>query len=125
MKRSKLPTRFVKKSEVSRKAYTAKSIYCVNLLWKTKTEYFVNIKINNIADNKRFWQTVKYLFSEKINRKETIDLIDIGVTLSNEEKIAEMFNNYFCNMAKSLSLPQNPFTKELSVELCNDLVNLY
>ena len=63
MKRSKLRNSFL--TEVSRKAYTAKSIYGVNLLWKTKIEYFVNIKINNIADNKKFWQTVKSLSLRK------------------------------------------------------------
>ena len=59
MKRSKLRNSFLTK--VSRKAYTVKSISGVNLLWKTKIEYFANIKINNIADNKKFWQTVKSL----------------------------------------------------------------
>ena len=35
--------------------------YCGNVLKKTKGQYFANIKINNIADNKKFWQTVKSL----------------------------------------------------------------
>ena len=49
MKRSKLRNRFIKKSEVSRKVYTAQKIYYVNLLRKTKRKYFANVKINNIA----------------------------------------------------------------------------
>ena len=126
MKRSKLRNRFLKeKSEVSRKAYNIQRNYCVNLLRKTKREYFANIKINNIADNNKFWQTVKPLFSDKINHRETINLIDNEVTLSNDEEIAETFNKYFCNIAKNLSLPENPSIKEPSVELLLTLLNLY
>ena len=40
-----------------------------------------------------------------------------GVTLSNDEEIAETFNKYFCNIAKNLSSPENPSIKEPSVEL--------
>ena len=58
-KRFKLRNRLLKeKSEGSRKAYTTQRNYCVNLLRKTKREYLANIKINNITDNKTFWQTV-------------------------------------------------------------------
>ena len=91
---------------------------------KTKREYFANIKINNIADNKKFWQTVKPLFSDKINHRETINLIDNKVTLSNDEEIAETLNKYFCNIAKDLSLPENPSINEPSVELFTDPVIL-
>ena len=77
MRRSKLCNRFLKeKSEVFRKAYTTQRNYCVNLLRKTKREYFTNIKISNIADNKKFWQNFKHPFVDKINHKETIHLID-------------------------------------------------
>ena len=125
MKRSKLRNRFLKeKREVSRKAYNKQRNYCVNLLRKTKREYFMNIKTNNIADSKKFWQTVKPLFSDKIYHRETINLIDNEVTLSNDEEIAETFNKYFCNIAKSLSLPEIPSIKEPSVGLFTDPVIL-
>ena len=102
MKRSKLRNRFLKeKTEASRKAYNIQRNYCVNLLKKTKREYFANIKINNIADNKKFWQTVKPLFSDKINHRETINLIDNEITLSNDEEIGETFNKYFVILLKT------------------------
>ena len=81
MKRSKFSNRFLKeKSQVSKKACNIQRNYCVYLLRKTKREYFANIKISNIVDNKKFWQTVKPLFSVKINHRETINLIDNEVT---------------------------------------------
>ena len=78
MKKSKLRHRLLKeKSEVSRKGYTTQRNYCVNLLTKTKREYFANVKINDIADNKKFWQTVKPLFSSfsnKINHDKKLQI---------------------------------------------------
>ena len=125
MKRSKLRNRFLKeKSEASRKAYNIQRNYCVNFLKKTKRKYFANIKINNIADNKKFWQTVKLLFSDKVIHRETINLIDNQITLSNDEEIAETFNKYFWNIAKNVSLPESPSIKEPSVELFSDPVIL-
>ena len=47
-----------------------------------------------------------------------------GVTLCNDEEIAETFNKYFCNIAKNLSPPENPSIKEPSVELFTDPVIL-
>ena len=121
MKRSKLRNRFLKeKTEASRKACNIQRNYCVNLLKKIKREYFANIKISNIADNKKFWQTVKPLFSDKINHRETINLIDNEIIFSNDEEVAETFNKYFCNIAKNISLPESPSIKEPLAELFTD-----
>ena len=59
-----------------------------------------------------------------MNHRKNIDLTDKGVTMSNDEKIAEIVNKYFCNIAKSLSLPENPSIKMSSGELFTDPVNL-
>ena len=45
-----------------------------------------------------------------------------GVTLSNDEEISETFNKCFCNIAETLSLPENASIKEPSVELFTDPV---
>ena len=62
------------------KAYTTQRNYCVNLLRKTRREYFANMKINHIVDIRKFWQTVKLLFSDKINHRDTINLIGNRIT---------------------------------------------
>ena len=59
---------------------------------ETKSKYFANKKLNNIADKRKFQQTVKPLFYDKVNHKEIRDLIDDGVTLSNDEEVAENFH---------------------------------
>ena len=48
--------------------------YCVNLVRRTKKNYFANISIIPITDKKKFWKTVKPLFSNKISLKDTIKL---------------------------------------------------
>ena len=98
MRRSNYAIFLKEKSEVS---YTTQRNYCVNLLRKTKRECFANIKINNITDNKKFWQTVKPLFSDKINHRETINLIDNEVTLYNDEEITETSINIFVILLKT------------------------
>ena len=102
MKRSKLHKIFVKeKSEASRKAYNIQRNYCVNPLKKTKRDYFENIKINNIADNKKFWQTVKPLFSDKINHRETIKLIDNELLYLMMKKLQKHSINIFVTLLKT------------------------
>ena len=51
-------------------------------------------------------------------------MTDNGVNLSNDDEIAETLNIYFCNIAKSLSLLENPSIQEPSTELFNDPVKL-
>ena len=48
--------------------------YCVNLVRRTKKNYFANISIIPITANKKFWKTVKPLLSNKISLKDTIKL---------------------------------------------------
>ena len=67
----------------------------------------------------------KTLFSDRINNKETINLIDNGVNLCNDEEITETFNKSFCKIAKKLSLPENLSIKEPSVKLFTDPVKLH
>ena len=84
-------------------------------------EYFANIKINNIADNKNFWQTVKPLFSDKINHRETIKLIDNELLYLMMKKLQKHSINIFVTL-HYLSLPESPSIKEPSDELFTDSV---
>ena len=75
MTRSRLRNKYLKseKSADSKIAYDKQRNYCVNLLRRTKKNYFANINISSIADNMRFWKTVKPLFLDKISHKELIN----------------------------------------------------
>ena len=46
-------------------SYKKQRNICVNLLRKTKKEYFENINVKEINDNKKFRKTIKLFFSNK------------------------------------------------------------
>ena len=39
--------------------------FCVKLLCNTKRNYFANLNLENISDNRKFWKTIKPYFSKK------------------------------------------------------------
>ena len=77
MNRSRLKNRFLKNpNEENKLKYNKQRNYCVNLLRKVKRNYYSNLNIKNITDNKKVWNTVQPLFSEKSNSGENITLIE-------------------------------------------------
>ena len=46
-----------------------------------------------VIDNKKFWKSVKPLFSNKIKTKDNLRLIEDGITITNECELANNFNN--------------------------------
>ena len=111
MKRSRLRNKFLSdRTEKSRKEYKKQQNFSVNLLKTAKKEHFANLDINCISDNKKFWRTVKPLFSNKVKSKATIKLVENDKMIDDETKIAKIFNEYFVNIVKKLAL----ITKEQS-----------
>ena len=98
MMRSKLRNKFLQdKHEKSRNDYRKQRNLCVGLFRRAKQQYFSSLDLNLIADNKKFWKTVKPLFSDKISHKD----ID-GKMITEDLPIAEIFNNYFSNISRGL-----------------------
>ena len=103
MIRSTLRNKFLKdKNEQSRNDYKKKTQLYVALDHMAKQQYFSSLDLNLIADNKKFWKTVKSLFSDKISHKDIISLTEDGKTIPEDLQIAEIFNNYFSNVVRSL-----------------------
>ena len=65
-----------KKSEENSKNYKQQRNCCTKLLRKTKMEYFQNIDVNKVNDNKMFWKAVKPRFSNKCKTANTIILTE-------------------------------------------------
>ena len=77
MKRSRLRNKFLNtKSDIDRKAYNKQRNLCVSLIRQGKKDFFNNISTRDITDNKIFWKTVKPLFTDKIQTKFKITLIE-------------------------------------------------
>ena len=57
---------------------------CVTLLRKSRREYYQNLSVENICDNKNFWQIVKPLMYNKIMSSEKITLSEGTKILKND-----------------------------------------
>ena len=68
MTRSHLRNKFLKTKTDAKRKEEKKSKqrnYCVSLFRREKKSFFNNLDTKKIVDNKRFWQTVKPLFSDE------------------------------------------------------------
>ena len=71
MNRSKLLNKFRKdKTKENKDAYNKQRNFCVGLMRKTKKDFYNNLDVKNITDNKQFWKTVKPFFSDKLIKDE-------------------------------------------------------
>ena len=57
--------------------------------------YFNNLNIRNITDNKQFWKTMKPFFYSKVGDNERISLIEGDKVVSEVREVAETFKSYF------------------------------
>ena len=93
MLRTKLRNQFLKKRTLqARTKYKKQRNICVSLVKKAKQNYYENLDLKDINDNKKFWATVKPLFSNKIKSAENIFLDESGEIIRNEVKVANVFN---------------------------------
>ena len=77
MNRSRLKNRYYKNKTLENwEKYTRIRNICVKMTLKAKKSYFNNININSLVDNKKFWKTVKPLFSDKCTNKSKIMLVE-------------------------------------------------
>ena len=57
-----------------------------------------------MSDNKKFWQIVKPLFSNKVKAKTTIKLVENNEIIDDEIEISKLFNEYFVNIVRKLGI---------------------
>ena len=105
MKRTMLLNKFRKdNSHENHIAFKKQRNYCVKLLRDTKKSYFSNLDPSNIANNKKFWKTVKPLFSDKTVTSDDILLTEKDNIISDSKSIAEIFRDFFSNAVKNLNI---------------------
>ena len=74
---------------------------------KEKKCFFSNLNLNNFMDNKKFWNTVKPLFSETGGGSRKITLVKNDKIISNDDEVAETFNKFFQKSVESLDINEN------------------
>ena len=117
MHRSKFKNRFNKcRTHENWCNYKTQRNYCVSLLRKTKQQYFKNLNLNDVTDNKTFWRTIKPYFNEKRSGSDKIVLSVNESVLTNEKEIANTINNYFVNITKILNLKPHTASNTMDIE---------
>ena len=74
-----------------------------------KKEYFRNINVISISNNKTFWKIVKLNFDKK-NKTKKIILVENEEIISENIQTVEVFNNYFVTIVRDLNIPNISFT---------------
>ena len=105
MNRSRLLNRYRKeKTEATRSAYKRQKNFCVKLLRKTKKEFYNNLNVKYITENKLFCNTIKPSFTDKTLKDERITLVENNKVVSDESKLVEIFSKYFRNTVRNLEI---------------------
>ena len=75
MLRSKLSNKFLKdKTNEARIKYRKQRNICVHLLRRAKRNYYNDLDLSNVTDNKKFWKIIRPFFGNKIKIKNRITL---------------------------------------------------
>ena len=75
---------------------------CVTLLRKSESEYYQNLSVENLCDNKKFWKVVKPLLCNKIMSSKKIALVEGTKILKNDKETAKVLNNFFSVIIQNL-----------------------
>ena len=108
MRRTQLQNKYFKfRTQEHLEAFKRQKNYCNRLYKRERKQYYYNLNLNNITDNKKFWKTMKPLFSNKGGVKENIVLVEGDRIINEDAELAQTFNNFFDNAVKSLGITEN------------------
>ena len=108
MRRSYLRTKYLKdKHPDSFEAFKKHKNFTNRLLKREKKRYFANLRLDKYTDNKKFWNTVKPLFSNGVPGGQKITLVEGDDIISDDKDIAETFNKFFVDAVSSLDIKTN------------------
>ena len=106
-KRTRLRKKFLKnRTESNRVPYNKERNFCVSLLRKAKKDYYGNLNEKDVIDNKKFWKTVKPLFSDKVKSSEKITLVHEDKIITTDDENGKILNSFFSNVIKHLKIPE-------------------
>ena len=105
MKRSRLKKRANKSGTTNdREQYKKQRNKVIKLNREAKRKCYQSLDANSVDNDKKFWKTVKPMFSNGNPMTDKIILIERGEIISNDQMIAECFNDHFVNITDSLGL---------------------
>ena len=87
--------------------YKKQRNFFINLLRKTKTEYFQKLNVKDLSDNRKFWKTIKPFFSNKGLNSKKLMLKENNRLITEEKELATVINTFFVNTTESLDLKKD------------------
>ena len=139
MNRSRLKNKFHQNpNKLNESRYKQQRNYCVNLTRRVKKDYYANLDIKKVNDNRKFWGVLKPCFSDKSISKKKITLIEKDTIISEDADVAEIMNTFFAesvnnnneniqgNTDKALDIYQiiDKFTNHPSVKKIKQKINI-
>ena len=108
MHRSRLKNRYIRKrNDKSLQNYKKQRNFSVDVLRKTKTEYFKNLNVKDLSDNYKFWKTIKPYFSNKGLNSNKLLLKEKCYLVSDKKELATIMKNFFNNITKDLEVKRD------------------
>ena len=102
MDRTRFGNKYLRnKTDRNKRKYTKQQNYCVSLLRKFKREYYNNLDVKNIIDNKTFWKTIKPFLSDKVTSTQKKN----DKIVKNDNDAARILNTFFSNILRDLKIP--------------------
>ena len=97
------------------------------LNFKTKRNFYRNLKPENLDMNKYFWKTFKVFLSDKDKSSEKLILVEDNNIITDDDELAKIFNYYFSNLATSLDIKSwpNPETLDLNEDPVSYAIRKY
>ena len=106
---SKLRNKFSKShTSVNLQSYKKQWNKFSKVLRKAKQKYLNNLNSKSITGTKKFWKTVKSLFSNKSKTANTIILNKSNRIIKDNKNISHTLNKYFTYMTKTLKSKKTP-----------------
>ena len=119
MNRSKLKNIYTKKRTDDHWVYYKNQRnFCVNLLRKTKKDYFQNLNMRNLSSNRKFLKTITLYFSNKGVNSNKFLLKEKGNLVSNKKQLATIMYSLFINITKSLELKEDNEIMQILWKMC-------
>ena len=122
MKRTQLQNKFYKSKNVDDQKALKKQRNFVSRLYKKRRKMFYNsIDLKNFTDNKKFWENVNPLFSDKTKSQSKITLVENNKIITDDKELAQTFNDFFKNAVNNLNIDRSVEHEE-SAEAIDDPV---
>ena len=126
MHRTKLKNRYYKSPTNDNKtAYKKHRNFCVSLVKNEKKNYYNNLDLKIFDDNRKFWKSIKPLFSDKTKLKCNITIIENGNVTTEKKEVAEILNNYFIEAVQNLEIERLNSDENhiIHPEIINDVID--